>query len=758
MRAYFFQQLEMGQFAQWCPADGSGVPLLGNPQTGAFYPPNVLYLLLPYWRAMNVSIVVHLFLAGFGVFWLLRGMNLGRLPALAGAISYAFSGTMLSLTNTLDYFEASAWVPLFLHFVIQCSRGRPDRIRMAGGALSFAFILMNSVQYGAISAMLAALIACGCLWRKQNVNRVESFLAVLIMGLLGAALAAVQLLPTMHTIPASAYAYPISLAEATRLSLHPRGLLNLITPHFHYRFDGVTALARQGLFGLPRPTWLLDIYPGIFALFFAFVGLVRGARRERWWWAGLVLFSVLFAMSKHVPLYRWCYEYVPYFEHFRYSEKFFLFANLGLIVLAAFGLQSLFERPKSDRATFFSLVPLSFAFFVLLVWLTISPRSLAVQFMQGVFGVNLAQYGGPALAAFIGHLSDFITGWRITCLLALLYALTAWWLIKFPQRFRSVGVLILILCAVDLFVANRHVAPTCDASLYDRRPEASRVLETDAAPVRYARWLPQNEFGHLEVNDRQETSVESVFLRKEELSPSYGMTYGLASMHPISVLMPKQQEYFAARFGELSLTGRQPLYSLLDVKYVLSSSRLAKQKLEKAGELEQAKFFVYRVTDSAGRAFLVSDVLWANSSRQALDWLIEGKVDPKETVILESRQPENEEISPGAVLTGATCAVIDHKPNRVMVESVSNAPAFLVLAEAYAPGWRATVDGESVELLRAYGLLRSVAVPAGRHRVEFVYRQPGLIAGALVSLAGLFLFFGLLWSGWRKQSIEKAQS
>ena len=59
---------------------------------------------------------------------------------------------------------------------------------------------------------------------------------------------------------------------------------------------------------------------------------------------------------------------------------------------------------------------------------------------------------------------------------------------------------------------------------------------------------------------------------------------------------------------------------------------------------------------------------------------------------------------------------------------------YAVLLEAAAPGWRAEVDGTPVALAVADGLFRAVPIPPGPHRIEFLYRTPGLRAGALVAV------------------------
>jgi uncharacterized membrane protein YfhO len=63
----------------------------------------------------------------------------------------------------------------------------------------------------------------------------------------------------------------------------------------------------------------------------------------------------------------------------------------------------------------------------------------------------------------------------------------------------------------------------------------------------------------------------------------------------------------------------------------------------------------------------------------------------------------------------------------------TDAPALLVVSDAYYPGWTATIDTVEVAVRRADYALRAVAVPSGDHVVRFHYRPWSLRAGVTVS-------------------------
>jgi hypothetical protein len=103
--------------------------------------------------------------------------------------------------------------------------------------------------------------------------------------------------------------------------------------------------------------------------------------------------------------------------------------------------------------------------------------------------------------------------------------------------------------------------------------------------------------------------------------------------------------------------------------------------------------------------------------------------------------------SDGAPVAGR---LVRYSPDEVVVEVDAPAAGILVLAEAYAPGWEARVDGHPARVFRANYALRAVVVPAGRVRVAFAYRPAGRVALPLLFLAGLVALGAASLLRWRR--------
>lgn len=85
--------------------------------------------------------------------------------------------------------------------------------------------------------------------------------------------------------------------------------------------------------------------------------------------------------------------------------------------------------------------------------------------------------------------------------------------------------------------------------------------------------------------------------------------------------------------------------------------------------------------------------------------------------------------------------VVEHSdPDRLVVKVTDPTPmasdqpgGWLVVSQAWFPGWSATVDSKPAELLQGNGSLKTLPLPAGDHVVELSYLTPGFVAGAGIS-------------------------
>ena len=132
------------------------------------------------------------------------------------------------------------------------------------------------------------------------------------------------------------------------------------------------------------------------------------------------------------------------------------------------------------------------------------------------------------------------------------------------------------------------------------------------------------------------------------------------------------------------------------------------------------------------RAWVVNNAVVIESKEERLKVLGKGPWDPRKTVILETYP----EAAPPVATEGSAgrAKVLSRVPGEYVLEAENGADAYLVLAEAYYPGWRAEVDGKPAEVLPANHLIQAIRLPPGKHVVRFSYRSRFLGLGLGVAL------------------------
>ena len=92
------------------------------------------------------------------------------------------------------------------------------------------------------------------------------------------------------------------------------------------------------------------------------------------------------------------------------------------------------------------------------------------------------------------------------------------------------------------------------------------------------------------------------------------------------------------------------------------------------------------------------------------------------------------------------------RPGRLELTVAAAGPAEWIVREAYAPGWRAEVDGREAALTVREGWHMVVAIPPGARRVVLSYRPPGMrLAAAVSAAAALSVVSLVLPSVWARR-------
>jgi uncharacterized membrane protein len=142
--------LKTFQFPLWNPHNYCGIPLLATLQPGVFYPPHVLYLILPFNVAWNWIIILHFFFAGFATFLFLRSLSASREGAFLGGILFMLSGYLLSVHNLLTHLLAVVWLPIVMASIVRYFATKQKKY-MVFAALSLAIQFSQELRRSLLS-------------------------------------------------------------------------------------------------------------------------------------------------------------------------------------------------------------------------------------------------------------------------------------------------------------------------------------------------------------------------------------------------------------------------------------------------------------------------------------------------------------------------------------------------------------------------------------------------------------------------------
>ncbi len=154
---------------------------------------------------------------------------------------------------------------------------------------------------------------------------------------------------------------------------------------------------------------------------------------------------------------------------------------------------------------------------------------------------------------------------------------------------------------------------------------------------------------------------------------------------------------------------------------------------------------VFQNQEVLPRAFLVHDARIADD-QTTLKEIAKDDFKPLENLILASGAPVR---NGNAQRPDESVSIISYKPERVVLSVQAKGDGYLLLADAWYPGWVARVDGVETPIERADHIFRAVRVGAGAHQIEFEYRPLSLYVGALTSLSAMLILGAVIASSRR---------
>jgi Bacterial membrane protein YfhO len=719
--AFVGRALRAGHLPSWNPYTVSGNPALADPASNVFYPFTAPLLLLgsPA-AALNAMFVLHVALAGLFMHLYLGSLGLPRPARFAGALVYMLSSFVgwRIFSGDIPRIATYAWIPLAFYVIEEITAGRRGlgAALLGGAVLAVQFFAGEPQAFThaclavlAYAAFRLAALARGGMPRPATL-RAAVLLTVMLAA--GAGLASVQVLPTYEDFQNS-NRLAANGGFSTLGSIPPLGLISVLAP----RFFGDETHGAWGELELGAHEFYphaASLYCGFFTIVLAITALIT--RRDRWhvrFAAWLAVAVVWIALGKFGYLYRLA-AYVPVIRSFRDIENINILLPVSAAVLAAFGFDRFLEADGAAA-----------------VWGRIRGWT-AVTVGAGAALVSLS-----ALYLRTHGLELFSLRYvRSAAADSVLFVAAAWvmsvLLIRARAKHREAPAWLtafaLGLLAADLvYTSGPLMAAGTPTARLAQGDAVTRYLAQDHSLYRVSGFFDRGPaFGV------QDTGGEpSLLLTRYQAYTD--VLQGRPADAPIRIEGPHGVDI---RLG-LDST----MLGLLNVKYsILRAQDQPAQRVQDPLGLVQVSpnDVVYRHPLVFPRAMAIGSYLVIPDSSSILAALDRAGVDPAAVVLLEEAPASGRGVlASGGGAAGhipGSVAVASYGDNEVALDTHFLRAGFLVLNDLYYPAWQASIDGRPAPVYRANYLFRAVVVPAGRHRIRFVYRDRMLALGATISL------------------------
>ena len=720
--------MEEGYLPLVDPLRDGGQPLVGNPNSVALYPDNVLFLMTPTFWALNAHFWLHLLLAPFSGYWLARSWGLRKEAAWAAGVCFAGSGYFLSTLNLYNLVAGVALTPALVAAMIDLSAATLRASRLVAVAGIWTLLLLSGDPMTAAAALFLAMSAAVFRWGLRTVRWPWSMVALA----LGTLIALPQLVEFVRILPLTFRGHwGFTFQQATVASWDPVTSVELLVPFFFGQPDLTFWGKRFYSNHLPL---FMTLSPGVVAL--ALIGVSGRPRQRSAWWAwAMVALGLFLVLGKFNPLMGLLWK-LPGASLLRLPVKFWLLVAVGSSVLCALGFERFLDRDQ--RGSFDRWILTGLTVFYLSAWLVLTVFSSPVnerirQLVPDTFSDDLVNHERVR--------------WAGICLLSLLALLLVGFLWRLAGKWPALaGAALLSLFLVFQFVVLRPALAADEVTALEKPspllkvvPEGAVVMHGKAGGAFGESTVPLGEYPDQRILNLQRQTFY-------ELYPVAGIMRGRRYEFSIS---PEGLDSFLTRVTEFTLhhqsdLNRVRILAASGVEYLLVDRELDPEagrevELVRREPSTGGDILVYRLIRTAPAVQLVGRVLRAPHLNAALTWMVSDDFDPNHSAVL----PEG-----GADLDGpsGSVTVVKSGPEELEVLTSSEAPGALVVQRAFLPLYRATVDGQEVPIVAANIHRLGIDVAAGSHRVRvWIDRRP-LWVSSCVALGALV---ALIWLAWK---------
>lgn len=463
-------------------------------------------------------------------------------------------------------------------------------------------------------------------------------------------------------------------------------------------------------------------YAGAIVCFFFILSLFFLDSRTKYWMLVVIVFSIVLSWGKNFPSFNnLMFDVFPGYNKFRAVTMVIVLALTMMPLMAFLGLEKILSTPwtkEVQKKLFIGTgISVGIALFALLV--TNPPSAEGV---QQVVANAIDQDRQDIIRSDV-----FRTIFYVVISFGLLYFLFK---NKISERI-FYGVL-LVLIVLDLgLVDSRYL----NKSVFKKEAENTYLDITPADE----RILQDKEQGYRVLNLQDPFNEARTSYYHQSVGGYHGAKIrryqDVISQH----IVPEMQQII--RDKGLNKENSEVI-SMLNTKYLM------------AGFQENA---VIPNPYANGAAWIVDDVMAVNSPDEEIEQI--GEVDLQTTAVVDQSKFDIPAITPDSL---AKINLTEYSPNKLIYHADVHQPSLAVFSEIYYPiGWKAMVDGEEQEIIRANYLLRALFLQPGEHTIEFQFEPSSYIVGnKIMMVASIILLLALAFGIFRwvknQQTLEVA--
>ncbi len=693
-----------GHVPQWNPYIFGGMPFVDAFHGDIFYPLSFLKFLMPLDRALGWIQILHIFLAGSFMYACARRFGAGHLGAFTSGLFYMLSTYLVSLVSPGHDGKifVTALFPLALLFMEAALREKPFlNALLMGGVLGLIWLTPHPQM--AYFTHLALAFYAGYriiekIWTEKAWSWAIIKSAAIALGVVvGLGISAIQMWPGITYVNNySPRAEDRGYEWATSWSMHTEELAGQLIGGF----SGMMTQAEQSYWGR-NPFKDNSEYTGLVTLLLALAGVVLWKERKKWFFVGLALFALIYALGATTPLFKLFYYLIPQVKKMRAPSMIMFLFSFSAALLAGFGLEQLLARlndlnQQLKKRLFVTLGTVVGLILLLTLLITFTGRGFA-SFWKGIFYSDMPPFKESILQSNFGKIAG--RAWLALFIGGISVGLI-WLYFKRSVTASVMVAALLLIGAFDLFRLDKNFIETTTLAQHFSPHPLVNAVKSDPTPGRI--FVPP------------QSMTGAAIFGTEDYLPYFDIE-SIIGYHG------NQLRYYEDFIGgkPFANLGNLNFLNLLNTRYIVSRDSFSMPGvLEMAGSY--GGVYLYRNLSALPRAFAVFNYRVVKNANEAVEQIRLQTFNPAKTIFF-AEDPAPPGWQPDTLTAPIVAEIADRQVESYKTTLNLPRPGFLFLSENFYPNWRAFENGQELKVYQANVTFRAVYLPEGAHTVEWRY-------------------------------------